>query len=592
MFKDETKTVVFWGAGATASLKMATTQDQNGVFWALSRKRLTQSYQDCLRPHKDVFGECFDDVCDLLFLLDDDSTVADGEYESGYRMSGFSESQVEVLQKHAHDLGGDSENQDRLNGKIRNRIIMMRLRYDWSAAMRILRLQRHNEADDGQPSETFTQCIYNLIDANISAGTGIHVFDDRGAVLSNFLDVVRLKAAKAALVMFINLMFATAWARERTNSKLKEYVRFGNVLAKIRAEETIEALKNRNAGSEFRTSFVSMNFDPLLWWIFKNSDAQYNQHPLYVGDDVSPLYLGEDVDQVDAVRPFPPPSKSKIKLMSPPLPEGVLPECVASFINRHGVNSNERFLVRYQTVKIFFPHGSPNLKICPCCGKTTLYQGNELTIDSASLFPPFFFKRLTWACEAADALPGTSEEYSESRKWGDGELDYIQCRHCGRAIRMCDTEMVMQSGLKSQPSYLLQRISHNVDNAVMRANHIILMGYSLPPDDGAWVAELQARTTRDDGGEVFCSVIGRDPTAGFHWMYKGELEGVVKCQKSKGGEYHYSAVENAWKVFGKDRVRACMIGVPGIFESKESVREILYPNFDEWLEKDKEKFQK
>ncbi len=577
-------TVVFWGAGATASLGMVTTAQQNGIFLALSKKQPGDSYEKCLEEYKEnVFGERFEDVCDLLTLLDDDP---DSEIEHdalGYRMSGFSDRQKDIVNRHAEDLG----NEDR---KRFNRVIMMRLRYDWAAVMRILRLQKYNTKkktdDEGNeiPSDTFTLTLYNLIDANISAGTGIHVFDNEGSELSNFLDVVRLKSAKSALVMFVNLMFASAWAKNiKEDGKLVPYMRFGGFIAQIRAEEARDTMREGNVAHLFRTSFVSMNFDPMLWWILKNADVDYNDNPFYIGYDRMPLYLGEDVDQVDAVRDFKTASRNNQGRRV--LFNDVLSEQVARFVNQHGENSRERCNVRYQTVKIFFPHGSPNIKICPCCGKTTLYQGNELAIDSASLFPPFFFKRLTWACEAADALPGTSEEYSESRKWGDGELDYIQCRHCGRAIRMCDTEMVMQSGLKSPPSYLLQRISHNVDNAVMRANHIVLMGYSLPPDDGAWVAELQARTTRDDGGEVFCSVMGYDPTAGFHWMYKGELEGIVKCQKSKGDENHYSAVENAWKVFGKDRVRACMIGVPGIFESKETVREILYPDFDEWREK-------
>ena len=79
--------------------------------------------------------------------------------------------------------------------------------------------------------------------------------------------------------------------------------------------------------------------------------------------------------------------------------------------------------------------------------------------------------------------------FSEKENWNAGEKDYIQCRHCGRGIRMCDTEMLMQSEIKTRPSWILQRIAHNVDIEVMRANHIIiLLGYSLSSDDALWFA--------------------------------------------------------------------------------------------------------
>lgn len=557
------QTVVFWGAGATAKLGMATTTAQNKVFLALSLKEPKMSYKDCLRKAPDVFGDCLNDVCDLLTLLDDDVGDDTDNYAYGYRMSGFSQCQIDILNRHANDFGDDDE-------KRRNRVIMLRLRYDWAAVMRVLRLQKYNVDESGEPSESFTQAIYNLLDANIADGTGIHVFDDKDSLLSNFLDPTRLRYAKAALVMFVNLMFASSWAKNRAGKELDSYMRFGKCLADIRAKEARDTIRDGVVESVFKTSFVSMNFDPTLWWILKNADSEYNKNPIYVGKDNAPLYLGEDVDQVDAVRPF------KDKSAAVNLADGILPECVAKFVNERGDSTNERCFARYQTVKIFFPHGSPNLKICPCCGKTTLYQGDKLLASSASLYPPFFFKKLTWGCQPADALNGTNDSYAEKKKWDEGELDNIQCRHCGRSIRMCDTEMVMQSGLKTSPSYLLQRISHNVDNAVMRTNHIVLMGYSLPSDDGAGVAELQARTTReDDDGKVYCSVVGFVEGETNRWQYADELDTFIKDHHDDNA---INPILNARRIFGRDRVRANMVGIPDVFENEDAIREILYPS--------------
>lgn len=555
MRMSDRRTVVFWGAGATARMEMATTSKQNEIFLALSRKETNQSYQECLAGFKQgVFGDRFNAVCDLLTLLDDDSPCVEG-----CRLCGFSQRQLDIVRDHADELGKTDDER-------KNRVVMMRQQYDWSSAMRILRLQKDDvEYKNGREtfSDTFTLKIYNLLDVNIASHSGLHVFPSEGQshTLSSFLDERRLRSAKSALVMFISLVFACAWAvsRHRFADAGNPYCRFADWLSEIRADE----VRNGVGDAVFSTSFVSMNFDPILWWLIKNADARYNRHPKHVGDWNSPLFLGEDVDQADAVRP--------LRDMEPSISSGLLPDVTARFVGLRGGMEDERCNARYQTVKIFFPHGSPNLKICPCCRKTTLYQGNALEDSSESLFPPFFFKEFTWGCAPSDAVrEGVGD--AEARKWKQGELDYIQCRHCGRGIRMCDTEMVMQSGLKSAPSHILQRISHNVDNAVMDADHIVLMGYSLPPDDGSWVAELQSRGTRNGGSRIRCSIVGHADGAPNEWLFGDQLDKYCK-------EPH-SVINQARAVFGRENVRANLKGIPDVFESQEAVRQMLYP--DEW----------
>ena len=541
-------TVVFWGGGATAGLGMATTARQNDVLFALSSKKYGDSYHECLQDFSgDIFGNKFDAVCDLLTLLDDNH-----DWVEGFQLCGFSQRQVDIIQKYRNDLG-------HTDAERKNRVVMMRCHYDWSAVMRILRLQKNDFKEvkgKHKPSDTFVQKIYNLLDVNISSHSGLHVFLEERHELSSFLDEKRLQSAKAALIMFVNLMFACSWAnsRRRLSTVGNAYCRFADWLSEIRAEEV------RDCGNSlFSTSFVSMNFDPILWWIIKNADARYNKSPRYVGDKNSPLFLGEDVDQADCVRP--------LQMNEPSISSGLLPENTARFVNERGCLENECCDARYQTIKIFFPHGSSNLKICPCCGKTTLYQGDRLEDSSASLFPPFFLKELAWDCSPAEQVRDAFGN-SEQAKWRQGELDYIQCRHCGRAIRMCDTEMVMQSGLKSSPSHILRRIQHNVDNAVMTANHIVLMGYSLPPDDGAWVAELQSRTTRNNTEKVRCSIVGHADGALDEWLYDDALDKYCESQP---------VIERACVVFGRDNVRANLKGIPDVFSDKKSIREMLYP---------------
>lgn len=102
------------------------------------------------------------------------------------------------------------------------------------------------------------------------------------------------------------------------------------------------------------------------------------------------------------------------------------------------------------------------------------------------------------------------------------------------------------------------------------------MGYSLPPDDGAGVAELQARTTREgDGGKVYCSVVGFVEGETNRWLYADELDTFIKDHHDDNA---INPILNARCIFGRDRVRANIVGVPDVFENEDAIREMLYPS--------------
>lgn len=553
MSRRQPNTVLFWGAGATASLRMCTTEEQGRILLALSRKNDSSSYGDCLNSFKYVFGAHFETVCDLLTLLDD-SPTSEG-LSVGYRMSGFSAQQLALMRKYGADFG-------RTDDERRNRLTMMRMRYDWAAVMRILKSNRYDvEIKDGgeKPSATFVQDVYSLIDANVSAGTGIHIFDDdAGSSRSDFIDIVRLRAAKSALIMFHNLMFAASWNSLGDSDKLDGYKNFFRLLADYRAEEFKET---QSPTSHIRV--VSMNFDPIFWWFVKNADEEYNRQPIVVGDAHSPLFLGEDLDQVDSVRPMAEGQEARVG--------DLLRADTAAFVNTHGDREEERCLAKYQTMQMLFPHGSPNIKICHCCGKTTLYQGNKLSWESASLFPPFFMHDIAWgALPTTEVFGRLDSPVSEKVKWDEGERDYIQCRNCGQGIRMCDTEMLVQSGLKAQPSWLLQRIAHDVDAEVMQAQHIILLGYSLPRDDAIWVAELKARCQRSREN-VYCSLVNYFTGAPAKWMTWDE----VRNFKEANPGLDMRPMEMAKSIFGEKYLRVHLQGFPAMAQDKESIIDLF-----------------
>jgi hypothetical protein len=61
------------------------------------------------------------------------------------------------------------------------------------------------------------------------------------------------------------------------------------------------------------------------------------------------------------------------------------------------------------------------------------------------------------------------------------------------------TQAVMQSSFKSNPPSFIEEIRRNLRATTMQANHIILMGYSLPQDDITYCAFFSASCQRHKG---------------------------------------------------------------------------------------------
>ena len=69
----------------------------------------------------------------------------------------------------------------------------------------------------------------------------------------------------------------------------------------------------------------------------------------------------------------------------------------------------------------------------------------------------------------------------------------------------------MQSNFKSAPPPYIEEIQRDLRAVVQEADHIVFMGYSLPPDDVDYRAFFAARRSRGPERPVKCSVVvGKD----------------------------------------------------------------------------------
>ncbi len=117
----------------------------------------------------------------------------------------------------------------------------------------------------------------------------------------------------------------------------------------------------------------------------------------------------------------------------------------------------------------------------------------------------------------------------------------------------------MQSSFKSPPPSFFDEIQRDLRAAAMQADHIIFMGYSLPPDDVAYRAFFSARCQRARKPDEFvprCSIVGWD---------QGHLDWYGPAVLDSWSLPKDGVIQAARDIFGKQNVRFYGGGAPNIF---------------------------
>jgi hypothetical protein len=208
---------------------------------------------------------------------------------------------------------------------------------------------------------------------------------------------------------------------------------------------------------------------------------------------------------------------------------------------------------KVRLTKFLFPHGCLCWRECPDCGKLSAYHGDKWDMDSPGLFPPPPLR----AFQNAPCPNGISNEERTQRT--KGKIDARQCLHCGTLTYAHHTQAVMQSSFKPRLPSFIEEIQRDLRSTTMKANHIIFMGYSLPPDDVAYRAFFSARRQRrktQSDPPVRCTVIGLDKDHP-HWYRSSDLKQL------DFPEGH--PVRAAMDIFGADNIRYYGGGIPGVF---------------------------
>ena len=437
------------------------------------------------------------------------------------------------------------------------RIVELRSLYDWPALVASINVCPGGiSEDDAKDGASDAQSgfklidLFNLLDMHQQSG---HGFPDREGT---FLPPQRVIGARGALVLLIQALTYVDWhARARDDEHLQHHRDFAVELGRRMQREgrrfAATAEPDDLELDEFivgDVSVVSLNWDPIgLWAQFvANRGLNKAKDVPHVGSPARSLQLYHEFGYFVA-GPRVDKDHRGSKVWQP------MNIASARQINdeNHGAN------VRIRVSRYLFPHGCLWWRECPNCGKLSSYIGDEWGIDPASLLPPPPLKAFvdegqfrSWADE------------KEEPSWSRGEVDARACVHCKTLTYAHHTPLMMQTSFKTAPPPFLEEIQREMRVVVQEAHHIILMGYSLPPDDVTYRAFLAARIQRSPEGRkdaeshVRCSVVGKGCDDDRRWVYPEELDGKQGLS---------DAVTHARDLFGATNVRFFGGGIPEVF---------------------------
>ena len=149
----------------------------------------------------------------------------------------------------------------------------------------------------------------------------------------------------------------------------------------------------------------------------------------------------------------------------------------------------------------------------------------------------------------------------EEQEWSHGRVDARTCVHCGELTFAGNATLMMQSNFKSPPPPFMEEMQREMRVVVQNADHIVLMGYSLPPDDVTYRAFFAARQRRRNGDPVRCSVVVGHELEN-RWMEAGEWQGRLAGMPQV--DPPRTTLEAAGDLFGADNVRFFGGGIPQV----------------------------
>jgi hypothetical protein len=521
------RNLIFWGAGATAALGIRTTADQVTFVRKLAGPRdpitpLESRVADALTNNVNDTTPWHSALYDLLAIL--------GDAKDRFTRIDF----VDASELEAMRRNWSLKDDDRL----RREIIRLRLLYDWPALKAIIHIC------PGSCTGAFTlNDLFNIIDLHLNFGVRSAELDGDGEAI--FLDSRRLIGARKALNLILIALFYIDYQAclASRSDLLRQYYEFAVQIGRRMQQQGLRLV---NEGRQLDVpqfyqgdlGFVSLNYDPIGLWVqfIANRELNRNSHAPHIGSPAVPLHIYHDFGHLIPAR--------GIQRQEMHFPWYPLNEAAAQRLNEARYASG----YRVRLTKFLFPHGCLCWRECPDCGKLSAYHGHTWDLYARGLFPPPPLR-------AFDLSPCPTWIGNPERERRElGMVDARACLHCQTITYAHHTQIVPQSSFKTQPPSFLDEIQRELRATTMKANHILLMGYSLPPDDVAYRAFFSARRQRKD--DVHCTVVNKD-NDNPSWHGPDSLEARIWSNNE--------TIKAVTDIFGGKNVRFYGGGIPNVF---------------------------
>ena len=551
------RTVVFWGAGATASLGMQTTAQQTSTLQRLASKKGEKSLEERVEEALgDKAAEPWTSaLVDLLAILGDGGKDVTTEKETSLFM--VTPSQLTIMRRHSGKDASDDE--------LRNRILGLRLLYDWRALKAVV-----DVCPGARDEKLQLNDLFNVLDMHGQAGHGFRNED------KTFLSPQRILSARGALKMLQQTALYIDWqcCRAKNGVDLRRHYDFAVALGRRMQREGLKLAESKAQFDDRdfymgNVSFACLNWDPVAIWCQFVANRNLNRSPRvpHVGAPALKLRIFHDLGH------FVPGARVESSGgRGSETPWHPMNESSALQLNDDDHGSR----IRVRISKFLLPHGCLWWRECPNCGKLSSYMGDSWDYDSSTLIPPPPLKAFVRDVEYE------SRRDEEREEWEKGRVDARACMHCKTLTYAQHTPMIMQSSFKGPPPPFLDEIKRDLRVAVQEAHHVILMGYTLPQDDADYRAFLAARRRRDRDNQVKCSVV-----VGYEeeprWL--GPSEWPAKLQQLKQGEAPRTTLEAARDLFGKENVRFYGGGIPDVFVEGDHVTDAAVHKLLTWEER-------
>ena len=540
------RTVIFWGAGATAAAGMRTTVKQAIFLRKLvgkpegKRIPLPQRVRCALKPVTEE--RSISAFSDLLTILGD----RDERDENEDTVFSITEDRMAAMRRNWWE---GASNED-----IRSRIVELCTLYDWPALKRIVGICPEKTNGDIDLTD-----LFNVLDMHIQSGQSGHGFHVKNGENQIFLTPQRLLAAYNALRMLLCTMFYVDWryACKEKREDIQRHYEFAAALGRRMQRRGLELARKVDQFDDRKfylgeVGFASLNYDPIALWCQFVANRNLNKSPSapHIGYPARTLKIFHDLGHfVSSARV----NKERI----PKTPYHPMNEAAAQRLNDDEHDSGDRIRIG----KFLLPHGCLWWRECPNCGKLSSYMGDSMEDGtwapcSPTLIPPPPLKAFVESGQFRNRLECERED------WEKGEVDMRACVHCQTPTYAHHTQTVMQSNFKSSPPPFLEEIGRDLRVAVQEANHIVLMGYSLPRDDLDYRAVFAARARHrsDSDSLVKCSVVV-GTKHDDRWFGPSEWPALLSNMDS----WDRSTMEAARDLFKEKNVRFYGGGIPQVF---------------------------